>query len=180
MKYFSTLFVALLWLSSCGDICIEDLAEDKNHGSITNQESDVENYEFKFYRNTSLQITEEEHYRSLRFAEGANLVFECRYTYEDNPDVADDEYSETIFFEVNPEVSQFTISDSELKDSKAMFGISCYCFDRSYYHIENGTIKGVKTGENEWEIAIEVAESTPKRDFTRKISGKFIAGDWGK
>lgn len=176
MKYLSTLLLAFLLLNSCGDIC-EDFSEDKKLDNRTNQESDIEDYEFKFYRNTSLNIIEEEHYRSLRFAEGNNLVFECRYTFADDPDIADDEYSETIFFEIRPELSEFSISGSELKDSNAVFGISCYCFDGSYYYINNGTIKGVKIGENEWKINIEVAESTPKRDFTREISGNFLAAE---
>jgi hypothetical protein len=104
---------------------------------------------------------------------GENLVFEYRFDAYDNKQIADDEYSETVRFEIDSKLDKFSYSDDELLDIKAVFTQYCYCgFSLSESKNDNpkGTISGEKISNNEWKIKINI---TFYGDVEKVINGNF-------
>jgi hypothetical protein len=88
---------------------------------------------------------------------GENLVFEYRFIAQDEEKIADDEYSETIRFEIDTNINKFSYSDDELLDIKAVFTQYCHCgFPPSESKNVNpkGTISGEKISNKEWRVRI--------------------------
>jgi hypothetical protein len=104
---------------------------------------------------------------------GENLVFEYRFDAYDEEQIADDEYSETIRFEIDSKLDKFSYSDDELLNIKAVFTPYCFCYlplTESKNVDPKGTISGEKTSNNEWKIKINI---TFYGDEVKVIHGNF-------
>lgn len=118
-------------------------------------------FRFNFYQNSQLEIVANEgtYQKWANRKEGNKLVFEYEFTADDEPMIADDEYSETIRFEIEKNTEQFILTGTNLTTSKATLTKYCFC----YFPIEpgkdvkpTGEIKGTKISDNQWEITIAV------------------------
>ena len=143
--------------------------------SKENEEYNEEYFLYNFLENKQLNIeTYDESYMKYgNIEEGSNLVFEYEYSAEDAVNIADDEYSESIRFEINPLLTEFNYEGSELSDIKAVFSKSCYCFfdyDSDKDVPPTGTISGEKISNTEWNISIDV---TFYGDERKSIMNKF-------
>ena len=91
--------------------------------------------------------------------EGKNLVFEYVFSAEEDSRAEDDEYSEYIKFEIDPELTSFNYSDSALHNTKIVFTKSCFC-DFDYQETMDvepyGTISGEKVSNTEWNINLDI------------------------
>lgn len=77
-----------------------------------------------------------------------------KYEMEENQDqqYVDGGYREEIIFELPSNFKNGTLSDKEISNTNALFGVFCYCKGKAgYYPIEKGTI--TKTNES---ITIEI------------------------
>ena len=129
--------------------------------SKENEEYNEEYLLYNFSENKQLNIeTSDGSYMKYgNIQEGSNLVFEYKFLAEDIVNIADDEYSESIRFEINPSLTEFNYQDSELSDIKAVFSKSCFCFfdyDSDKDVEPTGTISGKKISQTEWNISIDV------------------------
>ena len=132
-------------------------------------------YNYTFTDQSSLTITSlEDSYMKYGSVEsGENLVFEYNYIFDDNEQIADDEYSETIRFELNPELDNFNYTNEELLDINLVLSKYCYCYfplDETKNITPIGTISGEKTSENTWLIKFDL---TFYGDETRTIEETF-------
>lgn len=135
-------------------------------------EGDVE---FIFFDRSDLDIIEYEDGISVEKIVGNRLVFKYEYQSEDDPNIADDEYSEVIWFALNPKNDSFEINPTEFKKSAASFGRMCYCKDRGYHRIADGCIYGKKLGEGKWEISLVIKIVTDNDTYIRMIKGDYLA-----
>jgi hypothetical protein len=131
-------------------------------------------YKFTFQKNSQIHIySDGGKINNAAIEDGNSLVFEYSYIYNDKPGIADDEYSENIKFEVEPDSSCFLISDDILNSSTAVFGKSCFCADYGYHWITGGCIKGSKISENEWQIDMNITAEEQYGSYSRMLSEKF-------
>lgn len=103
---------------------------------------------------------------------GKNWFFEFSHQSEENPEVSDDEMTETIGFEVVPNrTGRFELKNEQLTGAKAYYMLGCFCKERGYSRIEHGTIKGVRLSMNQWlinvDVQLKVGESERKKRFRR-------------
>jgi len=134
-----------------------------------------ETYSYTFQENAQLTIEpyyEGSYMKNGTVTQGNNLVFTYRYEAEDEINVADDEYSEVIQFEIEPTSNEFDYSDNELVGIKAVYTESCFCdfTDETKNTSPQGNIRGKKISETEWDISIDVTFYT---DDQKNISTIF-------
>ena len=128
---------------------------------------------YAFVEDAQLSIEEVDEWNVfLRRDSGANLVFTYNYVADDNPRIADDEYSERISFELNPDLTNIALEDGELTEIKLAFAPSCECI-LEVVEIRSGKISGEKINENQWEFNLDLEFEWAGNPQTRNISGVF-------
>jgi hypothetical protein len=173
------LIAVLISFSACEKKKIEMYPECLNlFGEFTpnNKPMDGE-AEFVFYKNSALEVNEDENYIYFNKVEGDQLVFKYEFTADDNPMIADDEYGESIWFAVDAEADSFDIPASDFKDANVIFGRMCFCADRGYHRISDGCIHGEKVSENKWAVAFVIRSSSDYDTYIRMIEGEFEVGE---
>ena len=136
-------------------------------------EQDVYNYTFT--ENSDLIVSSrEDSYMKYGVIEGGeNLVFEYRFDAYDEEQIADDEYTEFIRFEIDSELESFSYSNEELLSIELVFTKACFCYfplDESKDVSPKGMISGEKISNEKWKIKIDLIFYG---DDNRAIEGKF-------
>ncbi|MBC5837911.1 hypothetical protein [Flavobacterium muglaense] len=159
----------LLFLSFILFSCSSDSTENSG-------EKEAGTYSYSFFANKKLVLsTYDSSYIQYGLVEtGTNLVFEYRYDAVDKPEIADDEYGETIKFEINPTLSSFSYSGTELSQINLVFTKYCYCFfpkTSLKEKVPTGTLTGKKLSTTNWEIT---ADLTFYGDEKKTFKQQFI------
>jgi hypothetical protein len=114
---------------------------------------------------------------------GDNVVFHRHYTREDDKAIADDEYSEDFFVELENPGESFEYAGEELKDLKTLFLYYCYCGYTTDVALKEGSIKGIKKSARKYELDVDVTyeyyhiDQTSKdtiETYTRQVKYKGI------
>lgn len=71
---------------------------------------------------------------------GSNLVIQFEYSKKGPENIADANYSETIFFEIPKDVVQLNKKDKELTEVNLLYGKHCFCEGAGYYAISKGEL----------------------------------------
>jgi len=100
----------------------------------------------------SLPDTAFEYYSYIINA-GDKKVFNYTLQFQDCPEVADDEGSMTIVFEIPGNVNSFQLRDSaDLRRAKALIHFACFCRPSGPVVIKSGIIEGEKKSSNRWRL----------------------------
>jgi len=100
---------------------------------------------------------------SFSINNGANTVFRYLYSFQDCPNIADDEGTRTVLFEVPGGVNSFSFEDSVgLRQAKAMVFYSCECYPSGVVGLKNGFIKGEKR-DGKWAVKASLKLSPQDR-----------------
>jgi len=150
-----------------GENCIDGMPDFAPINTNNNE------YDFSFFEDSQLSVQESDRIDGVEIVSGDRLVFQYEYVKDDKPNIADDEYTERILFEIPTELDSFILSGEDLKSSDAVFGAFCFCLDRGYFWINEGCIKGEKVNENTWNIAINVSAQASQRAFSVMLSEEF-------
>jgi len=134
-----------------------------------------DNYSYTFQENAQLVIEpyfEGSYMKGSTIVNGSNLVFSYVFEAAEEENIADDEYSEIIRFEIEPGLTEFSYSNSELNEINAVYSESCFCdFSNELKNtLPKGTISGTKISETKWDIMIDVTFYT---DDLKNISNSF-------
>lgn len=125
--------------------------------------------EYRFYENSSIRVGD---FDFAVIEDGTNLVFEYFFTADEEPNIADDEYSERIIFEISPELEAFSFSASELISANTYFDKYCFCLIEGSIPIAEGSISGMRIDSSTWDITIAITfEDFETR--TRTIAEQF-------
>lgn len=95
--------------------------------------------------------------------------------------IADDEYYETIEFEMTPpKGNSFLITSDEFEKHKVIFNRSCFCPDAGPRQLYEGTIKGKRMLGSTWLITFDL-QINPRPDreglpTPKKLKGYFKPG----
>ncbi len=119
-------FFALLGIIACDS---DDGTDDGNDDTST----------YQFYEDAQVNLSANG-FTEIR--DGVNLVFEYQFTAEDNPNIADDEFSERILFEIPENLNSFSFVDEELTTIQAYYDKYCFCLIEGSIPLTNGEITG--------------------------------------
>ncbi|MCH4822664.1 hypothetical protein ML462_05710 [Gramella lutea] len=132
----------------------------------------LENYQ-AFFENSMLQMeAEEEGHVNTESLEidvvaGEKLVFKL-LTYDDPEEtIADDEITKIVYFEIDPEATEFTLDPDNFEEANAVIGLSA---STSFIKpIENGEISGTKISNEEWQVEIKASVGEEGDSFFIKV-----------
>lgn len=139
----------------------------------------------KFYQNKELVLTPHDvidNYYRVKIDSGDYYVFEFSYKRAQNTRIADDEYAETIYFQVPVDSRNFSVEGDSIHSLKPVWNWECFCNKENYKFVD-GYIRGNKTGDNTWHIAFYLKnqyQGDAKRSNdtkTRKVEGKFCLSE---
>lgn len=129
---------------------------------------------FTFKTNSQIVLTEiiEDQYLA-NIDVGDNLVFIYEFVEDDEPDISDDEYTERIIFEIDPELSSFNITDVSLAQLNMYFNRFCFCPNIASIQVLSGTAKGSKINSEKWKITLDITFEIDNNLVERQIEGVF-------
>lgn len=166
MKNIAFLLVISIFLISCSK-------SDDNPGN----NPDDANY--IVYPNSSVVVNNTENGTFIEVESGNKLVFEYRYSTEGRPEIADDELTEVLYFELEPNTENFSINEENFEVTSTFLGKFCFCGRTGYFQVTSGEINGEKIGDLQWKVSLDVdafiaAENdTPEMTFQASASGTF-------
>ncbi len=120
-------------------------------------------------------------YFDIDYNGGNYWVFKFDYKAKEVIAIADDEFSETILFQMMPvKGDKFELNEDDFEKAKVIYSRSCFCKDSGPRLVQTGTIKGKRVGKNRWLLEVElIIEPRPgaKSDvFTKTFKGYFNPG----
>lgn len=83
---------------------------------------------------------------------GDSVVLHRYYQAEDEEQVADDEYSEDLYVQIPADISSFDYDADALKSLKISFHPHCFCIPTLGQIINDGSLKGEKSG-SKWKVS---------------------------
>ena len=97
---------------------------------------------FEVLKNSSLQIKTDQFGKIYpEIIAGNKLVIKYHFKKESEKGVADDSYSEFIYFEIDKNEKQIILKDKELQNVKMLFGRICFCRDAmGYFRVTEGSL----------------------------------------
>ncbi|PQJ79090.1 hypothetical protein [Polaribacter porphyrae] len=138
-------FLAIIFFLSCSSVFEEN--------EITS---------FSFFKNSKIQeevevIDQKGKYIITKITDGNNLVFEFKKVYETDINILDSGSIESVIFEIEPQINNFSINDSSLKTINAFYKLKCgTCDDKGSIPIILGNITGIKNNSDSWYVDIDV------------------------
>ena len=129
--------------------------------------------DFEIQPNAEIFLVEDSLISEFDVVNGNNLVFQYQYVKNDSKRIADDEYTERIFFEINADVTEFLVSNEELVNINAIFYRACFCPAPAFRRITAGTISGIKEKDLTWKIEADLEIETDGSVVNRSFSKTF-------
>jgi hypothetical protein len=97
---------------------------------------------------------------------GDKLVFNYTRTGRDCKNIADDEVSEILVFEIPKTDNSFEVSGAALGTINCHSQVSCFCANVNAVAINTGKIKGTKTAANKWAVEVDVTNTITSAKYT--------------
>ncbi len=168
------ILIALLFAS-----CDEDIptCENCDFTCLEENEPDVatneclENWECEF---VILPQSEVEISEVKGIVVGDKNVFKVRRFQEGSPEIADDEVSITIIFELDQNQKSFSAEGNDLKNMKVHYKKSCYCPDVRFLEVSSGCMQGELQSDGAWFIQGRFSISTSELSIEEKFEARFI------
>lgn len=124
MRHIWQIFLVLTLLTSCKTKTVS------YNKSVEQQKCPLDgNCSFEVFKDTELLILEDEFkssYHQLKEAKG-RVVLKFEYSKNEDPQLADDSYSEMIFIEIDEDVNELDLKDELLGKAKVSFRRMCFC-----------------------------------------------------
>lgn len=132
------------------------------------------------FRNSTLLLKQGDANDSLNFypkmGKGSAWVFQYNYTAPEYPEMSDDEYFESFMFQIpQPKGTAFSLKGKDLAKANATFQKSCFCADRGYFRITEGSIVGKKINSNTWSVTVNIVIPAKNEQSAGAVKKKFTA-----
>ncbi|RRO25625.1 hypothetical protein [Flavobacteriaceae bacterium 14752] len=75
-------------------------------------------------------------------------IIKYTYKYSGQPDIADDTYVETFYFQISKDTKNLSLGGKELSNAKVLAQKSCFCRDAGYELIKQGHLDIQKQKES--------------------------------
>lgn len=83
-------------------------------------------------------------------AEGGKNVFQMILRTEGSLQVADDELTVILVFELEPSQTSFSVEDSELEALNVYYRRVCFCLETAFVSINSGCMQGEQQSDGSW------------------------------
>jgi len=139
----------------------------------------IDTEEFNIKTNSQINISSQDSdFFVATIDSGNKLVFEYKFDSPSDPQIADSGFSETILFEIQTDIEEFSLKNEELNTINAFYRAICFCPNTESVRISEGTISGKKMNTTSWEIKIDVkiyldATNTDTILIEKNISNTF-------
>ncbi|MBJ2174952.1 hypothetical protein JBL43_11935 [Aureibaculum sp. A20] len=100
--------------------------------------------------NSNLLIEQDELQNTyIKLAPGNNTIVKYEFKRKELPNVADGNYSELIYFEIDENNKQLFLTNGALQNVKMIYGRFCYCKDGTsgYFKVTQGRLKLIKNNK---------------------------------
>lgn len=138
---FSIVFCILLFLLSC------------KKATLSNCDKDT--YAYEILSASKIDTITNQGGLFYQISPGNNLVFRYTHTGPDCKNIADDEYTEFLVFQVPPGATAFEYRNDQLKNVLCYFNRLCFC-PLNTVSVSSGTIKGTKTSATKWNVEVNI------------------------
>ncbi len=140
---------------------------------------------FSYYENSKINASEEfpsglgANYDILS---GSKRVFEYIFVKKDDPGIADDEFTETLVFELPKTAEKASFRDGEIMDLNPVYSYLCYCVPAKGLKEIKGTLEVVKKSGGKFQVKADLEvfflapEGFQQETFSRKVNfdGVFV------
>ena len=132
-------------------------------------------FTYEFSENSQIVINNDQGYEFISIEGGESLVFKYRYTADDDEEIADDEYSEILYFEIDKNLNNFSYSNDDLLNLQMYMQRFCFCPSIPIIQISIGNIFGTKQSNGNWNISLSINFEWGEQSetITREINGIF-------
>lgn len=149
---------------NCNFTCLEINETDiLNNNCINNWECS-----FKVVSNSKVDLSKNE-----GLALGDKIAFQMLKSTEGDLEIADDEFTDILVFELDENQNSFCVRDEELELMVVNFRTFCYCAEREFKKIISGCMQGEKQSDGTWFIQgnLNVPYSSGNKEV--KFNAKF-------
>ncbi len=132
------------------------------------------------FRNSTLALNRGEANDSVniypKMSKGSMWVLQYNYQAPEYPEMSDDEYFESFTFQLSPpKTTSFVLKGASLAKANAVFQKACFCADRGYFIIKEGTVTGKKINNSTWLISVDIVIPPKGNLSSGAIRKKFTA-----
>ncbi len=99
---------------------------------------------FEWFENAQLDVSSP---NEVKIISGNKLVFNASIHTDGRADVADDEFTHLLWFEIDPSLDRFSTDDAQ----NARYQKACFCADRKP-KIPTGCIQGQRIDNKHWKV----------------------------
>lgn len=150
---------------NCNFTCL-----DANESDVISNQC-IDNWEcaFKVTPQSSVDTT-----TSDGLASGNNLVFQMINSTEGSPNIADDEFTDILVFELNASQQSFSVEGEDLRAMNVYFKRVCFCVEVVFKEVTSGCMQGEKQADGSWYIQgnLRVSYSFGEEDV--KFEAQFV------
>jgi hypothetical protein len=103
---------------------------------------------FNIFQQSQIEYNES----AASIKEGSQLVFEAILETKGADEIADDEFTYRLYFEIDPAQESFTAEAHQLDLLNIRYQEYCFCQDVNFKLPASGCVQGYKIDENFWKI----------------------------
>lgn len=126
--------------------------------------------EFKWQGNAQLDYSDN---TAAQINPGNKLVFTAQIETEGHEGIADDEFTDLLYFEIAPSMNSFSAEGEELSLLNVRYRRACYCLNRELI-IPEGCMQGQRIDADHWQIQANLTIDYGTWTKALKIDAVFV------
>lgn len=127
--------------------------------------------DFGLHPNSKLDYSDENFDNYIK--SGNNLVFRMSLHTEGEDIIADDEFTDLLYFEIDPSMESFSAENDNLDLLNVRFQQLCFCADVKTKKPASGCMQGQKIDDNHWKVQANLTIQYPSWEKEVKVEAVF-------
>jgi hypothetical protein len=152
---------------NCNFTCLPD----SEPGVVTNDCMNNFTCTFGLHPDSKLAYTDDDFDNYIK--SGGKLVFRMRLRTEGEAHIADDEFTDLLFFEIDQAQESFSAEGSELDLLNVRFQQLCFCADVKTKKPVSGCMQGQKIDDEHWRVQADLTIQYPSWTKEMKVDAVF-------
>lgn len=106
-------------------------------------------------------------------SDGSKIVFRMINETEGDSGIADDEFTNTLVFELDEFQNSFSVADEELALMRMYYRVVCFCSETDFMPVTSGCLQGEKGIDGLWNVQGNIIVSYEYGDVNVKVDAVF-------